>query len=103
MFGKTLRGLGLALPAAWLVTSWSQPDLALFGTGKFTRNRVKGRVSTIQFPAHDPSSDKFVCQDAGLGFLALLLDGHGGSQVSSLAASRFPQHFSTAMDGKNDP
>lgn len=54
---------------------------------ELTRNKVEGRVDTLQYPANNPIEDRFAYHSFSSvdGFTAIVFDGHGGSQVAEFA------------------
>ena len=58
------------------------------------RNKIKSRISDIQYPANHPIEDRFSYNDFQNieGFSAIVYDGHGGWQVAEWA-SRTLHHF----------
>jgi hypothetical protein len=44
---------------------------------------MKGRINILQYPANNPIEDRWSCQQLTAidGYVAIVLDGHGGWQV----------------------
>jgi hypothetical protein len=48
-----------------------------------TKNKINGRIQSLQFPANDPMEDTLVFHELKEinGYMAAIFDGHGGIQI----------------------